>query len=167
MQHYRNILSGTDHSHGIGKVLIWEFFEFGVPCWKFGFPEVLVPWGKTLPVPPDIPSVLWIYASAPLLHSVHSLATRSFSKELSGKLWLIILVVNQVTHVGCLKCPALAQVLLSEIILLSKAGWCWEESHPSCRLSICSGLPICWYEEKLAGKGRLLTCTVWGCAGIG
>lgn len=59
---------------------------------------------------------------------MHSLAVRSFSKELSGKLLLIILVVNQVAHVGCLKCPALPQVVLSEIILLSKAGWCCEES---------------------------------------
>lgn len=47
-------LFGTDHSHGIGKVLIWEYTRLGVPYWKFGFPEGMVPWGKTLPMPQDI-----------------------------------------------------------------------------------------------------------------
>lgn len=51
-------LFGTDHSHGIGKVLIWEYTRLDVPYWKFGFPGGMVPWGKTLPMPQDILSVL-------------------------------------------------------------------------------------------------------------
>ena len=37
-------------------------------------------------------------------------------------LLLITRVVNQVAHVGCLRYPALAQVMPSETILLNKAG---------------------------------------------
>lgn len=43
-------------------------------------------------------------------------------------LLLITLVVNQVAYVGCLRCPALTQVMSSETVLLNKADWCRQES---------------------------------------